>query len=315
MKKIKEHSERFFITWGVVLVLNQLLIFHGCFYFHCLITALPHTGVIAFLIVIFASEKVEDNFKKKQNQEKEVKSQEDVGSKWTKSYDQVGKQKPDNNLNKNQSANLEVIVPNQTINKISDDILHIKKEVAQDNVKKSEYKNIIPYLDFRKIECFYHFTERRNLKSILQSGGLMSFQELRNRQINVLHVSNALSWELDAKKGLSNYIRLSFVKNHPMFWKAKYEMNFELIWIQIDSEIATWENTKFTDKNATDKNVKLGNDLGFLKTIDYDAIHKSKDGYNILHDEEKKHAQSEVLVERFIPKKYFLNLAELERMI
>lgn len=188
-------------------------------------------------------------------------------------------------------------------------------EVSPEIVKKFEYRNIIPYLDFKNIECFYHFTERRNLKSILKSGGLMSFQELRNRQINVLHSSNELSWELDAKKGLSNYIRLSFVKNHPMFWKAKYEKNYELIWIQIDREIAIWENTKFTDKNATDKNVKLGNDLGFLKTIDYDAIHKSKDGYNTLHEEEKKHAQSEILVERFIPKKYFLNLSELERMI
>lgn len=307
MEKIKEYSERFFIVWGAILFLNQLFLFHGCFYPNCLIAALPHTGIIAFLIIIFTSEKVEDEFKKKKNKEKDLKSQDDVVSQWTKSYDQEAKKKPDNNQNKN--------VPPQATNKISDDILHIKKEINPDIAKKIEYKNIIPYLDFRNIECFYHFTERRNLKSILQSGGLMSFQELRNRQINVIHVSNDLSWELDAKKGLSNYIRLAFVKNHPMFWKAKYEMNFELIWIQIDREIATWENTKFTDKNATDKNVKLGHDLGFLKTIDYDAIHKSKDGYNTLHEEEKRHAQSEILVEQFIPKKYFLNLADLERMI
>jgi hypothetical protein len=310
LEKIKEHLERFFITWGVILVLNQLFLFHGCFYPNCLIAALPHTGVIAFLFVAFTFEKVEDKTKTKKNQEKELISHEEVASPWINSDDNLGVKKPDIS----QSVNSKPIPSAQSIKKTPDDALTVTREASPEIVKKIEYKNIIPYLDFRNVECFYHFTERRNLRSILQSGGLMSFQELKNQQINVIHVSNELSWELDAKGGLSNYIRLSFVKNHPMFWKAKYEMNVELIWIQIDREIATWENTKFTDKNATDKNVKLGSDLSFLKTINYDAIHKSKDGYNILH-EEKKHAQSEILVERFIPKKYFLNLSELERMI
>lgn len=311
MERIKEHLERFLITWGVILVLNQFFLFHGCFYPNCLIAALPHTGVIAFLFVAFTFEKVGDKTKSKKNQEKEPISHKEVASPRINSDDSLESKKPDNN----KSVHSKSIPSAQSIKNTPNDSLTVIREASPEIAKKIEYRNIIPYLDFKNIECFYHFTERRNLKSILQSGGLMSFQELRNRQINVIHVSNNLSWELDAKKGLTNYIRLALVKNHPMFWKAKYEMNFELIWIQIDREIATWENTKFTDKNATDKNVKLGNDLGFLKSIDYDAIHKSKDGYNTLHEEEKKHAQSEILVERFIPKKYFLNLSELERMI
>ncbi len=311
MERIQEHLERFLITWGLILVLNQLLFFNGCFYFNCLIAALPHTGVITFLFIVLTIEKVEE----KKSQEKELTSHEEVASQKIKIDDYVKTKKPYLNQSKNLSVNPKHIPITQNIQKKSIDILHVKKEVFLEIAKKNEYKNIIPYLDFRNIECFYHFTERKNLRSILQSGGLMSFQELRKRQINVFHVSNALSWELDAKKGLSDYIRLSFVKNHPMFWKARYEMNLELIWIQIDREVATWKNTKFTDKNATDKNVKIGNDLGFLKILDYDAIHKSKDGYNTLHEEEKKHSQAEVLVEQFIPKKYFLNLSELERML
>ena len=311
LEKIKEYLERFLIMWGVILVLNQLLFFHGCFYANCLITALPHTGVIAFLIIIFTNKKVEE----KKNREKKSTSHEEVASQKTKIDDYVGTKKPDINQNKNLLVNPEHIILTKNIQKSSTEILHIKKDFFLETTKKNEYKNIIPYFDFRNIECFYHFTERTNLRSILQSGGLMSFQELRKRQINVFHVSNALSWELDAKKGLSDYIRLSFVKNHPMFWKAKYEIDVELIWIQIDREVAIWENTKFTDKNATDKNANIGNDLGFLKIIDYDSIHKSKDGYNTLLEEEKKYAQAEVLVEQFIPKKYFLNLSELERMI
>lgn len=50
---MKEKSEHFFITWGVILVLNQVLIFGGCFNFYCLLAALPHTGIIAFFLSAF----------------------------------------------------------------------------------------------------------------------------------------------------------------------------------------------------------------------------------------------------------------------
>ena len=51
MKKIQD----FFATWAVILFLNQLFIFHGCFAPHCLLAALPHTGIIAFLLIRFLS--------------------------------------------------------------------------------------------------------------------------------------------------------------------------------------------------------------------------------------------------------------------
>lgn len=53
MQIIKENLESFFITWGIILFLNQVVLFGGCFNPLCLIAALPHTGFIAFLIVIF----------------------------------------------------------------------------------------------------------------------------------------------------------------------------------------------------------------------------------------------------------------------
>lgn len=52
-KKIRENLETFFITWCIVIVLNQIFIFHACFAPYCLIAALPHTGIIAGLIVFF----------------------------------------------------------------------------------------------------------------------------------------------------------------------------------------------------------------------------------------------------------------------
>lgn len=51
--KIKENLQSFFVIWLVLIVLNQIFIFGACFAPYCLIAALPHTGVIAGLIVFF----------------------------------------------------------------------------------------------------------------------------------------------------------------------------------------------------------------------------------------------------------------------
>ena len=48
---MKEKINAFFILWGIVLVVNQVFIFHGCFSPSCLLAALPHTGIIAFFLV------------------------------------------------------------------------------------------------------------------------------------------------------------------------------------------------------------------------------------------------------------------------
>lgn len=50
---IKANTKFFFITWGIVLLVNQIFIFGGCFASYCIVAALPHTGVIALLLLLF----------------------------------------------------------------------------------------------------------------------------------------------------------------------------------------------------------------------------------------------------------------------
>lgn len=45
-----ENIKEFFITWGVILFINQLFIFGGCFAPYCIVAALPHTGIIAWFV-------------------------------------------------------------------------------------------------------------------------------------------------------------------------------------------------------------------------------------------------------------------------
>lgn len=87
MQIIKENLESFFITWGIILFLNQVVLFGGCFNPICLIAALPHTGFIAFLILIFF---IYDEKKNKTPQTKEI--EEKVLQALEENYKQVLKE-------------------------------------------------------------------------------------------------------------------------------------------------------------------------------------------------------------------------------
>jgi len=56
---MKDKVQSFFTTWLIILVLNQVFIFRGCFASYCLLAALPHTVLIAFLLVKFGTKDTE----------------------------------------------------------------------------------------------------------------------------------------------------------------------------------------------------------------------------------------------------------------
>lgn len=60
-KAITEEFQTFLVIWVVVLLVNQLFIFHGCFAPYCLIAALPHTGVIAALLTFWLRHSSKDS--------------------------------------------------------------------------------------------------------------------------------------------------------------------------------------------------------------------------------------------------------------
>jgi hypothetical protein len=42
-----KQASNFLWLWGAILVANQVLIFNACFAKHCVLAALPHTGLLA----------------------------------------------------------------------------------------------------------------------------------------------------------------------------------------------------------------------------------------------------------------------------
>jgi len=47
---MNDNIKNLLIIWVIVMFLNQVLLFSACFKVHCLINAIPHTFIIAFVI-------------------------------------------------------------------------------------------------------------------------------------------------------------------------------------------------------------------------------------------------------------------------
>lgn len=170
---------------------------------------------------------------------------------------------------------------------------------------KKLYKSIPIYLESKAIKKFYHFTDIRNLESIIENGGLYSWYGIQNKGISSSLSSNELSRQLDVKHKLQDYIRLSFHSYHPMSTRLKYEESKELVWLEIDLDVACWKSTLFSDINATDNNVKVDGNFDFLKMLDLDVF---KYEYRDLDPSGKKKYQAEILVKDFLPIKYIKNV-------
>lgn len=76
---IKANAKFFFITWGIVLLVNQIFIFGGCLAPYCIVAALPHTGVISAVIVYlnFQEEKKEKTIQQERSYESQYTSNND----------------------------------------------------------------------------------------------------------------------------------------------------------------------------------------------------------------------------------------------
>ena len=76
---IKANTKFFFITWGIVLLVNQIFIFGGCLAPYCIVAALPHTGVVSAVIVYlyFQEEKKEKTIQQERSYESQYTSNND----------------------------------------------------------------------------------------------------------------------------------------------------------------------------------------------------------------------------------------------
>jgi hypothetical protein len=184
-----------------------------------------------------------------------------------------------------------------------------KLRLAELEKYNEEKEEILSFLRGKGITYFYHFTDESNINSIKLNGGLYSwlFCEENNIEINKPG-GDDISRSLDERHDLENFVRLSFVKEHPMKHVALRDGRLRSIRnLEIDIETATFKSTLFSNMNATKNGHKVGDGLSFLRNeIKFDVI-KQLHYYNVSL-EDKPFYQAEVMVEKHIESKYITNL-------
>ena len=182
-----------------------------------------------------------------------------------------------------------------------------------DNLK-TDSKRLKNTLEENNVSKLYHFTDITNLKSIFDKGGLYSWSFLKNKTVRNTFASTNLSKELDSRRGLENYVRLSFNSTQPMMHKAIYDGRISHpVIIEIDPSVIFLKETLFSDRNATDKNAIIGSSYEDLNRINLNIA--KRDNYFNLDDNDKSLFQAEVLVHEKIRTEFFLNLAKLRQYL
>jgi hypothetical protein len=179
---------------------------------------------------------------------------------------------------------------------------------------KFNWRDFEKVLQQNNILGFYHFTDRVNLKSIKENGGLYSWFYCDMNNIVIPKPGGSMgSRQNDTTNGKKDFVRIAFNKEHPMLFIAEKDGRISnAIWLNIDLKVAYFKNTEFSDKNAaafSSYKPKIGNEVNYLENVRFDILKKAErvKHYN-LSDDEKPYNQAEVLVKTWIPIEYITNI-------
>jgi hypothetical protein len=156
----------------------------------------------------------------------------------------------------------------------------------------------------RYVTTLYHFTDRRNLPSIRQQGGLYSLAMLRARGVADMHPGgNEWSHEADARVGVDRYIHLCLKPNHPMEFRAREDGRIqESIFLQVHPEVLDWPGVRYTPDVSNKAGVTNHSIEEAKQLIDFEVLFTRTDWRNPAIQQRLQQAEKcEILVPDHIP--------------
>ena len=173
-------------------------------------------------------------------------------------------------------------------------------------VFKSYFASLLKEKGITKL---YHFTDRDNLQSIVDNGGLHSWADCEDKGITIAKPGGDMtSRDLDRRGGHQRYVRVSFTRNHPMMYVAQKEGRISNpVILEISLDVVTLSDTLFADRNAVKNGANIGGTYSDLMRIHFSTV-KQPNHFN-LDDDEKEFYQAEVLVKNFIPLSQITNIS------
>lgn len=174
--------------------------------------------------------------------------------------------------------------------------------------KKNNWQAYQAIIEQQGITKLYHFTDRENLQSIIQNGGLYSWADCEEKGITIAKPGGSdSSRSLDTRDGLQHYVRVSFVTQHPMMYVAMNEGRISNpVLLEIDPQVICWKDSKYADRNATKNGARVGGDVEDFKAIHFSSV-KARKHFDLDNDEQKYY-QAEVLIKNFVPLEYIKNI-------
>lgn len=175
--------------------------------------------------------------------------------------------------------------------------------------KKSNAAALLKVLKDNGISKLYHFTDRENLQSIIQSGGLYSWKDCEEKNIRIARPGGSdLSRGLDRRASLGHHVRVSFTRQHPMMFVAMNDGRISNpVILEIDPEVVTWNGTLYSDSNATRNGAQIGESLDDLERIHFNSV-KAEKHFDLVSDEQP-FFQAEILIPHFIPLQFITNIS------
>jgi hypothetical protein len=156
----------------------------------------------------------------------------------------------------------------------------------------------------------YHFTDRGNLQSINDHGGLLPMRLMRELGIAVAATGgNEMSLELDKAFGMDAYVHLCFTTNHPMEHLAKADRRIkDRVWLRIKPEVLKLPGVQITAEVSNKRGVVPMDVTTGLSELDREVIYTRTEWKDPAIYARRTAAEKwEVLVPDIVPLDYIRN--------
>ena len=173
---------------------------------------------------------------------------------------------------------------------------------------KNNYDEFKKLIEQHHITTLYHFTDIENLESIIKNGCLYSWADCEQKGISISKPGGSMdSRNLDRRDNLQNFVRVSFVKEHPMMYVAMNDGRISNpVVLEIDPEVIYWQDSLYADRNATKNGALVGSSIDDFSQLHFNSF-KAKKHFDLDADEQKFY-QAEVLVKNHIPLQFIKNI-------
>ena len=175
------------------------------------------------------------------------------------------------------------------------------------NASYEPLANMFNMLKEKGIDRFYHFTDVRNVPSIVECNSLLSRARCCFEGITMFPGGNEESWEKDCFYQLEDYVRLSFCSDHPMIYRLQ-QKGRQLVILEFSIEVLRKSIFCFSDRNATAHDHRIDSGPNALEIVKLDATQRH---YLKREDPDFGFHQAEILIKGEVSLDYLINWKKL----